>query len=56
MMFALKSWNDIKPPFGSGLVYELHEKTKGIFHIEMYYKNNTVDNAMGDMWPVTIPG
>ena len=56
IMFSLNIWNGIKVPFGSGFLFELHEKNPEQYSVQMYYKNNTVDEPMGEPVPVTLPG
>ena len=55
-MAALDIWNGIKPPYASGLLFELHEATPAQYSIQVYYKNNTLDDHLGEAVPMTLPG
>ena len=55
-MFALDIWNSLKPPYASGFLFELHEATPKQYSIQVYYKNNTVNDPMGEPVPMTLPG
>ena len=55
-MMALNVWDGNQPPYGTALIFELHQKTGGSWFVKVLHKNDTTTNLWGMPFELQIPG